>query len=82
MDTAVKLQGPQRASEREGAIPRMVLECVTELETGDKVSTAHGGKHAVGIVDDSAMPTIEGKLVAVMVSPAGLIERQSVGLLL
>ena len=58
----------------------VVVEYITELETGDKLCTSHGGKHGVSEWCDAMMPVVDGQPVDVLMSPSTLVKGQAIGL--
>ena len=63
---------------------RVVVQYVNHLEHGDKIRTLHGTKHGVSIVADADLPYVEvtGQVADMCLSPAGIVQRQSLGMML
>ena len=63
---------------------RVVVQYVSHLEHGDKIRTLHGTKHGVSIVADADLSYVEvtSQVADMCLSPAGIVQRQSLGMML
>ena len=69
------------ATSTETSLFCVTVNCVTSLETGDKLCTSQRGKHVVTVMPESYIPTVFVRLADILLFPAGLVKRQYLGLL-